>query len=494
MAISHSGTPTVNHGTSTSPSVTAPGGSAGDRSYFVLHYNVETTTVSSADGKSTEYSEMTGGGYTAKFAVYTRTVDGGEPATYTWTLSSSQRWSVVAWTVAGMDTEAAFHVAPSFGNFYGGGGSVDDVVCPAATTTVANCRAYAVAGVDSATASFDAYPSGWTEVKTWEGPGDQPLSVYYKDIASAGTTGSATFSKEASSENAATLTIFAVAPAGSGGGNPVNGCWVGVYYPDVGDVASYIAKGVTRFHCYEVNLALMDEVLAAGGKAWVEVSGAFPDHVNYNQTNLDNIVNAVKNHPALEGYFTGDEPDLNGTSLSGMISAYNRIHALDTNASHLVAMAVRYPYRDGSGGTHAGATHSNPNGYQYLQACDVVMLDYYVFPFAPNSDEGVEVERTVNVSGGRLVRPIIGLFSWGDTFGPNPDPHGNGGYPNTADSIEMGVSARENGADDLWIWVDDDMLPEVVTNLGTITAAWGAAAATLMPPAPHKNLSLLGVG
>lgn len=215
MAITLVGAQSNHAASGTAITVTAPGGTTGDRLYVVVHVNSETNTVTDNNGgtPTTFKAYYTGGGYTARFAIFTRELGGSEPASYAYTLGSSNRWAIVAFTLRGMHASNLFEADPAFGNFYGGGGTVNDIVCPGVTTTADLCWAFAVAGLDSASANFDGFPSGWTDVATWAGGGQQPLSVYRKEITPAGSTGDATFSKNSDAENAATMTVFRVAPA-----------------------------------------------------------------------------------------------------------------------------------------------------------------------------------------------------------------------------------------------------------------------------------------
>lgn len=195
--------------------MTAPaGGTTGDRLYVIVDHNSETTTCVDNNGATptTEQGEYQGAGGSGGFAVYYRDIGGSEPGSYAYTLSGSQRWAVVAFTLRGMHASNAFSVVPAFGT----NESSTAPTCPGITTLTANECVVAVAAIDGPfDGVFTAGPSGFTEIQTETG--QQPTSVYYKVFASAGATGDQDFTKtSAGGNNNYTLTLFSIEEAAGG--------------------------------------------------------------------------------------------------------------------------------------------------------------------------------------------------------------------------------------------------------------------------------------
>jgi hypothetical protein len=69
---------------------------------------------------------------------------------------------------------------------------------------------------------------------------------------------------------------------------------------------------------------------------------------------ITSIVNAVKNHPALYGYYVEDEPEVRNISASEVITKYNAIRNADPNPDHPVLLTLTQPLADNQAYLAAG--------------------------------------------------------------------------------------------------------------------------------------------
>ena len=196
-------------GSGTAISVTKPTGmSNGDLLVVVINHNGPDKTTADNNGATptTKQIEVQGSvpDNTGAIPIFYRYVGYAEPATYAFTLSGSDRWTIVAFGLSGADRTFPFNVLPADGN--------DETsaapTCPGATV-IANSMALAVAGTDGTGAgTFSGGPSTWTEVGTVNL--QQPLSVFYKMMPSAGATSDQDFATSTSGFNY-TVSIFSIA-------------------------------------------------------------------------------------------------------------------------------------------------------------------------------------------------------------------------------------------------------------------------------------------
>lgn len=268
--------------------------------------------------------------------------------------------------------------------------------------------------------------------------------------------------------------------------------WVGIYYmhsngespaQTLAAVQAAMTRLVTRFQCFENDGQLITAVGTAGGKVWVELaSSVFSGTSGYNATNLATIVNATKNNVNVEGYFSNDEVDLKGFSVSVLQTAYADFKALTAKP---LAMTIRYPQR-----------FSGPNGRQYVDAspftCDIIMHDPYNIPYGNAASIGAETQDVVAIPtrAGRPVYTIIQSFGWGTTFSP---PYGR--IPTVQEMRDMGTGAVTKGATNLWIYTNNGNVESPPNNpmanfnaacwnvLDSILTDWGAAVLPPDPPA-----------
>lgn len=211
MAISDLTSATNSAGSGTAITVTAPSGIAsGDVAIFVINHNSETATVADNNGSTptTELIEAVyGGAGGGGLAVYRRVCGGSEPSSYAFTMSNSNRWTIVAFKVRGVDNTTPIDTgALADGNDE----SSTAPTCPGVTTVTDLAWAIAVAGTDgTGNGTFSAVPGTFTEIATINT--NQPVSVAYKEISPAGATGNQDFTTTGG--NNGTLTIFALRPA-----------------------------------------------------------------------------------------------------------------------------------------------------------------------------------------------------------------------------------------------------------------------------------------
>lgn len=115
---------------------------------------------------------------------------------------------------------------------------------------------------------------------------------------------------------------------------------------------SYTVGGIT----YDME-AFLDEAETLGVKVMVnlEMNGGVPS-----ETQINNIVGQIKNHPALYGYYLVDEPEMRNIPASTCVSAYEQIKRLDP----------RHP-------VHITMSESMVTHAAYLQAADVIGKELY---------------------------------------------------------------------------------------------------------------------
>jgi hypothetical protein len=110
-----------------------------------------------------------------------------EPASWTWTLSSAQKWNALMTAFTGVDTTTPFDTAAATKV---NSTSVASVAVPGVTTTTAGALLVGGVGIDSGSVSA-APPGGWTEAM--ESSGAQVAELAHVTRPTAGATGSATW-------------------------------------------------------------------------------------------------------------------------------------------------------------------------------------------------------------------------------------------------------------------------------------------------------------
>ncbi|MFX0145908.1 MAG: hypothetical protein ACFE9C_17720 [Candidatus Hodarchaeota archaeon] len=131
-----------------------------------------------------------------------------------------------------------------------------------------------------------------------------------------------------------------------------------------GDLAEYADYGTTlmlpyngAWTPYKIPVYL-DEAAQLNIKVWVDLRICPPPNPLLDETSWKKIINDNKKHPALEGWYIADEPELSGTSPSVVSKYYNWTKEADPN--HPVAIA-----------------HANTPYEGYVNGYDVLIVDYY---------------------------------------------------------------------------------------------------------------------
>jgi len=180
----------------TALSVSAPtGATVGDFVVIIAQANGQ-TTIADNNGATpftiapnfTNYKPNTSNGHTV--TVFSRTIVGGDPATYSFTSGASGRWGIIAICFSG--TSLSFDVAPNTANAANDdSASTGTINVPSITTLVANTIHTVFCGWDTAAYGTITTPSGYTLLQNANTDGE-PLHASYKAIASPSATGAVT--------------------------------------------------------------------------------------------------------------------------------------------------------------------------------------------------------------------------------------------------------------------------------------------------------------
>lgn len=180
--------------TGTAISVTAPSGVAiGDVVVISVQANGQTTIVDNNGSTAftedlNDYKPNTVNGHTV--SIFSRRIVAGDPTTYNFTSGASDRWSIVAVAVVGVDASSIYDVAPSSGNAANrdnsGAATLD---APAITTATANALHFVCGYSDDGAGGAMTKPTGYTSQGV---PVNEPQTVSTKTITAAGSTGAQT--------------------------------------------------------------------------------------------------------------------------------------------------------------------------------------------------------------------------------------------------------------------------------------------------------------
>lgn len=188
---------TSNSGSSGTASANKPTGtSSNDVLLAFVHTNGPRTT---SDGNgTTPFTDLlvdrTYNGPSAQLDIYKRIAKTTEPASYSFPLSASDRWSCCIVAIKDADTSTIFDVTPSTTTENTGTSSLN--VTKSLVTTTNGCIALSVACNDSNTVTFGTTPSGWDVQANLSG--QELMAVVSKYIDVAGTVGSITFNQNTS--------------------------------------------------------------------------------------------------------------------------------------------------------------------------------------------------------------------------------------------------------------------------------------------------------
>lgn len=230
--------------TGTAISVDVPAGAAsGDFVVCIVQANSQ-TTIADNNGSAafteapnfSDYKPNTSNGHTV--SVFSRTLNGTEGASFAFTSGASGRWSVIAICYNGAHE---FDVAPNTANAANNdSASTGNITCPAITTGVANAHHVTFCAWDTSAYGTITTPTGYTLLQNANTDGE-PMHVSYKNIASAGSTGTVNHSN---TEYAAMITSsFSIKVSG------------GVTYTLTASVGSITLTGIAALALYNKYLS-----------------------------------------------------------------------------------------------------------------------------------------------------------------------------------------------------------------------------------------------
>lgn len=133
---------------------------AGDVVSVVVNANLETNDITDNNGANSFTRDLHETYSSARVAIFSRVAGGSEPASYDFSLSSSQRYSAILTVRRGINSASIYDVSPIFANLAAGENSSPSA--PSITTSNANSLAVMHVGCDtSAVISWSAYTNGF---------------------------------------------------------------------------------------------------------------------------------------------------------------------------------------------------------------------------------------------------------------------------------------------------------------------------------------------
>lgn len=205
------------------PNVDISGVQDGDAITVTIHANGTDNEISDVTSSSPltskpldDWSPNPANGQT--FAVFSGYWHSGDPTTLEFGLGSSNRWRLHALVWSDPDPITIFDVAPEPGNDTGDTGS-DTILAPSIDTNTDNAYHVAVGAFDGPESEIIDTPDGYTvAANSGSDTGKQSLATAYKLIATAGATGTASFTNVTNVEACAAFSFAIKANAGGGGG------------------------------------------------------------------------------------------------------------------------------------------------------------------------------------------------------------------------------------------------------------------------------------
>lgn len=179
--------------TGTAISVSAPTGTAvGDVVIIAVSANGQVTLADNNGATPftadiANYQPNTTNGQT--LSLYSRRIKAGDPSTYNFTTSVSDRWAIVAMDVQNPNATSIYDVTPTTGNATNRDSSGDGTAVTATITTVTNNAIHViVAQWDTSLAGTITTPVGYTLAANANG-GGEPVHMSTKLISPIGATG-----------------------------------------------------------------------------------------------------------------------------------------------------------------------------------------------------------------------------------------------------------------------------------------------------------------
>lgn len=199
MAITETGNATNSATTGTAVSVAhSLTINAGNVIVFQVHANRTTTqTITDNNGAyaPTEHIQENTADGSARYAIYSRVAGASEPATYQWTLSEDNRWSVQIRVFSGVNNTTPWDVIPSASTRNGGVSTA--LTAPTMTISTAGAMGIVLGIADHNIATFSSSTNGYgTEIEPAT-PGQSQVS-YIRIWATTGSTGTTGVTSSAS--------------------------------------------------------------------------------------------------------------------------------------------------------------------------------------------------------------------------------------------------------------------------------------------------------
>jgi hypothetical protein len=130
-----------------------------------------------------------GSPFGATLTIFSRIIQSGDPASYSFTADSANRMTVACVTFSDPNTSSPFDVSPAVGTLTTD--STDDGVVPTVDITTLSDKAIHLLVVmqDSANSPSYGAVAGYTQLGIGTAGAGEAMDVYYKTITTAGATG-----------------------------------------------------------------------------------------------------------------------------------------------------------------------------------------------------------------------------------------------------------------------------------------------------------------
>ncbi|RKY10123.1 MAG: hypothetical protein DRP66_00455 [Planctomycetota bacterium] len=170
-------------------------------------------SISSIPGGWTEITDSNRSN-SIRLATYWK-IGSSEPATYTWSGSSSKKWLGAIHRISGINTGSPINASGD------GTGDSSSPTAPSVTTTVDDGLILRMYGAEGDEQKSSYWPSGTTAIFQDDSSGSVVSAAAYEYEVSAGSTGTGAFSMNGSKKWVAAT--VAIAPGGGGGGTVSGG-------------------------------------------------------------------------------------------------------------------------------------------------------------------------------------------------------------------------------------------------------------------------------
>lgn len=197
MAFGVRATSSNSAGSGTAVSVSAPTGTtAGDLVVIFIHGNNQTTFVDN-NGSTPFQKDLAdykpNPSYGQTVSVFTRRIKAGDPTTFNFTMGTTGRWAIIAYTIQEPNNMTIYDVAPTT---YAEESDNTVISAPSINTLTDGALHIAMGCLDDGSVTVIDYPAGYGNTVA---ENDQPMGTASKIITTAGATGSQEFEFSGSS-------------------------------------------------------------------------------------------------------------------------------------------------------------------------------------------------------------------------------------------------------------------------------------------------------